>query len=227
MKKVNGFTIIELLTVLSIIIILLGLLAPGLNAIRLLAKDVEQRKQFYAIGVALDFFNAEWDYYPRSDTYYSGATLLAKAMVGDDLRGYSIIQDYNDFDINNRRQYLPMIKAKKLGAIYTTLLLPDANQPVLCDVYAEDMPVLYFRANKSVELFDIYDYADNETLIDLGKPWSGGDPHLLDATGFYESIQNESIGLPWTPYRIDSYILMSAGFDNEYGTSDDIINFRQ
>jgi len=29
------------------------------------------------------------------------------------------------------------------------------------------------------------------------------------------------------PYKPDTFILMSAGFDGEYGTNDDITNFQQ
>ena len=29
------------------------------------------------------------------------------------------------------------------------------------------------------------------------------------------------------PYRADSYILMSAGFDGLYGTKDDVFNFEK
>ena len=50
----KGFTIIELLTVMSIIIILMSLLVPGLNRIRKLAKDLAQKAQFYDIDKALN-----------------------------------------------------------------------------------------------------------------------------------------------------------------------------
>ncbi len=42
---------------------------------------------------------------------------------------------------------------------------------------------------------------------------------------FYEYIRNPKIvARPW-PHRADSYILISAGVDGFYGTSDDICNF--
>ena len=41
---------------------------------------------------------------------------------------------------------------------------------------------------------------------------------------FYEYIRDPKImATPW-PYRPDSYILISAGADGEYGTGDDITN---
>ncbi len=63
----HGFTIIELLTVMSIIIILIGLLVPSLNRVKRYSMDVKQRAQFHSIAVALDLFNAEFDGYPDSN----------------------------------------------------------------------------------------------------------------------------------------------------------------
>jgi hypothetical protein len=44
-------------------------------------------------------------------------------------------------------------------------------------------------------------------------------------TLFYNLIRNPKIPGGDRPYREDSYILLSAGFDGEYGTSDDVFNF--
>lgn len=74
----------------------------------------------------------------------------------------------------------------------------------------------------------MYKYQDNHELVGLGKPWDpGGAPHTLftDPLEFYRSTWNEQIQSVTKPYRADSFILMSAGFDNEYGTPDDIFNF--
>lgn len=223
MKK--GFTIIELLTVLSIILILLGLIVPGVSAIRLLALNVSQATQFRAINVSVEAFSAEWGDYPKT-----GATELAEAMVGRDLRGYSITGDYNDLSVGNRRFYLPTIKAIKVWNLYPE----DVNLPLLRDVYPEGMPVLYYKANAAARPIDIYDYADNEWLVGLGKPFEGGAPHAFDEVMFYADreidgydspIRDIRFDGPWTPHRMDSFILMSAGQDGEYGTKDDRFNF--
>jgi hypothetical protein len=42
---------------------------------------------------------------------------------------------------------------------------------------------------------------------------------------FYNEIRNDRIPGGDRPYREDSYILMSAGFDGLYGTADDVFNF--
>ena len=43
---------------------------------------------------------------------------------------------------------------------------------------------------------------------------------------FYYRINNNEVPIDLgRPYKSDSYILLSAGFDGEYGTGDDIYNF--
>jgi len=49
--KKAGFTIVELLTIMSIIVILIGLLVPALNMVKRYAKRVNQKNQFQAATV--------------------------------------------------------------------------------------------------------------------------------------------------------------------------------
>jgi type II secretory pathway pseudopilin PulG len=92
--KKTGFTIIELLTVMSIIIILISVLVPGLNLARRYAKRVKQKAQFHSISVAMEQFSAEQGGYPESTSlvtggiYTTGAQRLAEALMGRDRRGY-------------------------------------------------------------------------------------------------------------------------------------------
>ena len=59
-NKRSAFTIVELLTVMSIIVILIGLLVPALNNVRKYAREVRQRAQFHSVGVALEQFNSQF-----------------------------------------------------------------------------------------------------------------------------------------------------------------------
>jgi len=54
-----AFTIVELLTVMSIIVILIGLLVPALNQVKKYAYEVKQRAQLKSIDTALELFNSE------------------------------------------------------------------------------------------------------------------------------------------------------------------------
>ena len=85
----KGFTIIELLTVLSIIIILISVLVPGMNRARIFAKKVTQKGQFHEISKGLELFrNDHQETYPDSgaaDTDRSTCRLLRRneALRGD------------------------------------------------------------------------------------------------------------------------------------------------
>jgi prepilin-type N-terminal cleavage/methylation domain-containing protein len=98
--KKTGFTIIELLTVMSIIVILISVLVPGLNMARRYAKHVKQKAQFHSIGVALEQFSADQGGYPESGLtaaapYTVGAQRLAEALMGRDRRGYDPMSNWD------------------------------------------------------------------------------------------------------------------------------------
>ena len=98
------------------------------------------------------------------------------------------------------------------------------------------MPILYYKARPSRLLHDvsrpdesIYDYRDNQELLLLGRPWDGGTHRLATESTpgarFYENTWNNQVTNIRRPFNNDTYILISAGNDGEYGTSDDICNF--
>jgi prepilin-type N-terminal cleavage/methylation domain-containing protein len=308
-NKKAGFTIVELLTVMSIIVILISLLMPALNRVRRYATRVKQKAQFHSIGVALDLFNAENEGYPPSDrtdptpVSYCGAMKLAEAMVGQDLMGFNLnsrfyrngtsdgltptttnslypvnpgtgdLTAYSTYvnSIKARKMYLDLEKANayRLTDIYTSahlastsyagLTATDCNL-VLCDAYVRTMatgnklgmPILYYKADTNKNEHDanlvtdcktptnnIYNRCDNQELVDIPLPWVSppSTVHPMATTGitptgaqadptiFYTETRNEKVTTGTKSHMADSYILMSAGFDGEYGTSDDIFNF--
>ena len=291
--KKAAFTIIELLTVMSIIVILIALLVPALNKARRYAKRVRQKAQLHSIGAAIELFNAENEGFPPSEeeditgVRYCGAMKLAEAIMGQDLLGFhpaSRFRSDGTVDGPGTELYTEVTKhgrvgpylqhenanAYRLNNLYQDVALDAFNEDrfVLCDVYSNVtnldstigakykiwMPILYFRANTSNAAHDyttpalsIYNYLDNDDLVTLGIPWMPGVAHPMssgssgpvntryDSGGvpipatpgvFYEHIRNENIALP-RPYRSYSYILLSAGFDGEYGTRDDVYNFEK
>jgi len=93
-KLRTGFTIVELLTVMSIIIILMSVLVPGLARSRRFAKVVVQRGQFNEISKGLELFrNDHQESYPDSGAVdsnsvgYCGAMRLCEALLGRDGMG--------------------------------------------------------------------------------------------------------------------------------------------
>jgi len=285
-NKKTAFTIIELLTVMSIIVILIGLLVPALNTVKKYAWEVKQKAQLRSIDVAIELFNTEFSGYPDSiyqgpdDQPYCGAMKLCEAMMGQDLMGYhpdSIFRSdgtdgtkhlypdansvsdvvYRDNLSIRKGPYLPLENANayRLGDLYYKR---EGSGPatgpfapthfVLCDVYRNvthrvtgkkvGMPILYYKANTANSLHlindpdnlnNIYNYRDNQWLVALGMPWdlppNGPRHRLSDPPRFYKNTKNDKVTTTSRPYRADSYILISAGFDGEYGTPDDVCNF--
>jgi type II secretory pathway pseudopilin PulG len=91
----KGFTIVELLTVMSIIIILMSVLVPALSRTRRYAKTVTQRGQFHEISRGLELFrNDHQENYPDSGAVdsngdgYCGAMKLCEALIGQDGMGF-------------------------------------------------------------------------------------------------------------------------------------------
>ncbi len=119
---------------------------------------------------------------------------------------------------------------------------------VLCDVFGvkritldsgnivkAGTPILYYRANTAMTEMENatwseqrYNFEDNMALVDLGTIKDGTAHQLSDPDVFYSAdgglVDPKVTATKW-PYRPDSYILISAGVDGEYGTNDDIHNF--
>ncbi len=102
----SGFTIIEVLTVISIIAILITITVPSINAARRYAKNVVQKGQFHDIVGALEVYKNEFGDYPDStdnsmpptDPYdpstYCGAMKLCEAMMGKDGLGLNVESNF-------------------------------------------------------------------------------------------------------------------------------------
>ena len=269
-RKMAGFTLVELLTVLAIITMLIGLLMPSVAMVRTLAREAKQRAQLNTIGLALTAFRDSYGDYPPSDDprSYGGAQKLAEALLGWDLLGFHPDsawrpdgrdafgdQIYNPATLDERRG--PYLEAGATDAfalrdLFVSAAPLDPGRFVICDAFgAKDVilasgqnvragsPILYYRANTSSRSLDIddpagpiYNIQDNAGLVGLGSIRDLGAVHPLadelvfysDNGGVVDPKATAAGGIMW-PYRPDSYILISAGADGLYGTSDDITNF--
>jgi type II secretory pathway pseudopilin PulG len=96
---------------------------------------------------------------------------------------------------------------------------------------------------------NIYKYTDNDDLVNLGFPWEpvasrdptsvdhqhplstnyegASTPVIFDGTTFYQITRNKKVTSTPKPHNEGKYILISAGWDGLYGTSDDVFNFTE
>lgn len=94
MSKKSGFTIIELLTVIAIIVLLIGVFAPSLQKAKSIAVNLKQKAQLRNIGIGLELWSNEHNSeYPDSDVlgtnlFTTGAHHLAESMFGRDGYGF-------------------------------------------------------------------------------------------------------------------------------------------
>jgi len=64
MKKHNGFTLLELLTVIAIIIILAGILIPAVGIVRQKAKAARAQADIESLSIALKMYEADFGTFP-------------------------------------------------------------------------------------------------------------------------------------------------------------------
>lgn len=94
----GGFTVIELMTVVAIIVILIGILVPGIRGVKRIAKNLEQKSLFHSIDIGLNLYKKDFGDYPDSEEkingsmHFTGAQHLAEAMVGRDEKGFESSQ---------------------------------------------------------------------------------------------------------------------------------------
>ncbi len=153
--KRKAFTIIELLTVMSIIVILISLLVPSLNMTRRYAKTVTQKAQFYDISKGLEMFSIDFEGYPDStgkdadDVSYCGAMKLCEAMIGQDGLGFHIDSLFTSDDLVNGIELYPPSESLPYSQLYVENLqsrkLPyiNTNKVEMCvmeDLYSSPSP---------------------------------------------------------------------------------------
>jgi prepilin-type N-terminal cleavage/methylation domain-containing protein len=162
--------------------------------------------------------------------------------VGKEDGLYDLSRNPNPFDATLQNYVICDV----FGVKKITFIKPGPNGETI--VTTAGSPILYYKANTSYKAIDcnvagalksIYNLNDNIQLLNLGilpKPDPVNRSHQLIKPGTsgryfcdpqYKIIDEKvysATGQMW-PHRPDSYLLISAGMDHEFGTSDDILNF--
>lgn len=173
-SKARAFTLVEILTTVTIIGILLAILIPALNQVGKTALNVKQKAQFHTIEMALEAFRSDRGDYPPSvwdgPLYdnYSASQRLAEAIIGMDGLGFhrdSVFNPYSglyDPPIDLAVRKGPYLELESANAVLLSHIfgtsLPLLDSYVLADSFRTvrhqltgkktGMPILYYKANR-------------------------------------------------------------------------------
>lgn len=208
--KKTAFTIVELLTVMSIIIILIGLLLPALNAVKRFSRVVLQKNQFRNIGSGLQIYESDFHEYPDSSEHdansqnYCGAMKLGEVMAGQDGLGFHLDSTLTIQtslypsnppieNLRSRKEYLERkdIQICSLTDLYaspgSTFIEPN-TVALLCDAF---ISVRSQKTGKKIGMPVLYYRADTSKMShDIATP----------TDNIYNYKDNQDflgMGLPW------------------------------
>jgi type II secretory pathway pseudopilin PulG len=223
-KNTKGFTIVELLTVMSIIIILMSILMPGLQRTRRYARVVVQKSQFSDITKGLELYrNDHQETYPDSGATdgnssgpygYCGAMKLCEALVGQDGMGFD---PSSTFQANSSSYFFDLCIQTTTNTI--------TNTPALKTNLQERTKYLDSESVKAARLKDLYTWYNTAST---GKNYYGtqvsftatvdGDPTKPTPTQYPNSVltdvflrtpshctgDGKKLGMPVLYYKADS-----------------------
>lgn len=211
-----GFTLVELLVVISILMLLVGLLVPSIHRFRVLAKRGQSMGTISLLDTACNLYRDDHGEFPDSTpAAIGGFAMEGRHRLVECLVGYLPLAadgaDGNGFRVpGGKKLYGPYNGAEKVKSMQDAGVTPSV--PVFIDSFGN--PIYYYKFNGTQ-----YQSADN---TGLGAPPVGPETSLNYAT--YQ-------GATTPKYFQKSFLLMSAGADgvftpyNSASTTDDVTNF--
>ncbi len=215
-----GFTLVELLIVLSILVVLMGLLIPTVSKVMELAYKARTRRMMQDIEAALSAFRDAFGNYPpstprrasdpSSGVMESGPANLVYYLQGPGGGGWGMANGgAMPFGGRPRKSYPPLIQPDASMLVYENNRLAG-----MVDAFPEagivrgqtTGRILYFRANATNPVFDVRD---------LGN---------YDGTDAIEGYASQthmdfSCGIDQASGTVirEPYLLVSPGVDRRYG----------
>ncbi len=195
LSRRGGFTILELLVVIGIIVILIGILIPVVSKVRKSARAADTTNQISVIQGAIERYYSDFHAYPgplsnseigvamtitgvvpNGGGTITGSENLVLGLLGG-LRNTGTGLEYNkdwvgqgaaSLNVNQPRTYPAYISTDNLSdGAYSegSTSANDTNIPEFLDRFSNTMPILYLRAN--VGMGGVIDTADDNAQYDL------------------------------------------------------------
>ena len=246
----KGFTIVELLTVMSIIIIIMSILVPAISGARKFAANLRQKAQFYEISKGLEDFEKATGAYPDSGQYdvcstpvrYCGAMKLCEAMMGQDGMGFhpdaglTAYAGMDPHDPTNTLTKYPFILCRRHPGSYT----PEETANLR---YRERSRYLDIENVKAYRLEDVYDvggigvFTANNATNDYPNSVISDvffKPTIVGTTACDSDLVGTKVGMPVLYYKADNSMInhvVDSGNANywqtniyKYTDNDDLVN---
>ncbi|AQT68524.1 type II secretion system protein G [Anaerohalosphaera lusitana] len=175
-KVRSGFSLMELLVVIGIIMLLIGVLVPGMHAFSKRAKALKQKAQIHSMEVGLELFKKRHGSLPESKAvqdpatskWVYGAQHLAEALVGRDERGFDPKSKWHVGD------------EASIASLYRNDETTDIGRRSLNRRYPPSFPLDDSVAIEVDELYDTYGTGSGTDVVHCSdEEWNSG-PVLTD-----------------------------------------------
>ena len=218
----RGFTLVEMLTVIAIIVLLAGMLLPAVAEAQRKVYQYASRSQIRSIETAINAFKQDWREYPNSNNpgmFWDGGAVLYRAIAATFSVGggpsYGPYYARSDDELStsiNPNWFSPLAVSPLPGTI------PAAtNSPYILDRIPPGMPVLYWKSfSGRPSGLNVFLWED--CALTLVRPSTQLQNHTTPAVG-----NPPAPGSPWalpspSPHGRANFYLGRVSRANEAGT---------
>jgi type II secretory pathway pseudopilin PulG len=248
----SAFSLVELLVVIAVLMILIGILAPAVNQALIRGYLTKGRNAIGALSNAANSYKSDTNYYPGQR--YPGlmenvsgtpsANLTGSALLSLSIWGWTKKTDADNDGNKDADEGLYLnsgnidgdpvstyMAFKEDAVLSTSSSAGSSKYYVLSDQYPPGkMPILYYPSrvgNSGDTVANAFYNTCNNSLLSSNSTVSGGPggTTLPTSIGTSNGFDLENSGTNLV-YKYDSFLLIAAGLDRTFFTSDDITNFK-
>jgi prepilin-type N-terminal cleavage/methylation domain-containing protein len=199
-RQTSGFTLVELLVVISILASLIGIMMPALNGVRESMWATRSLARVSELATGVEAYRREYNYYPgqkdwaTTATWSNGSLKLAEALFDPDGNG------------TFEAKFAPLNEGDLL----------TINGGGIWDRFHEDYPaaVCYYPARPG----------ENTLAQFIANHNSAHTDSISDFNDYIRDTRFAGSGST-TPYNAGKFLLIAPGKDRVYCTADDNRNF--